>query len=81
MCETSKEERDEDGRVKKIIYRVDGTPMAVWAHPNGNTLEAFENYEKKLEEARKQYGHLFKQCTVDDFIAEKRREAELEWRE
>lgn len=63
---------------KAVVLAPDGTALSIMDRPGG--IGSIEDFHKELDEIRKQYGHLLKQQSLDEYLAERRLEAEREWR-
>lgn len=63
---------------KTVVLTQDGTALSVMERPEG--VGSIEDFHNELAEIRKQYGHLLKQQTLDEYLAERRIEAEREWK-
>ena len=61
---------------KSVVLTRDGTPLSVMERPEG--LGSIEDYHNDLVEIRKQYGHLLKRQSLDEYLAERHIEAEQE---
>lgn len=55
---------------KTVILTKDGATLSVMERPEG--LGSIDAYHQELIEVRKQYGHLLKQQSLDEYLAEKR---------
>ncbi len=65
-------------KLKTVLVTDDGHEFVISDRPEGTGT--IREYHKELVEFRKQYGYLLEKLSVDGFIAEKRLEAEREWR-
>lgn len=63
---------------KTVVLTRDGTALSVMERPEG--VGSIDDFHKELVEIRKQYGHLLKQHPLDEYLAERRLEAEREWK-
>lgn len=63
---------------KTVVLTRDGTALSVMERPGG--IGTIEDFHRELAEVRKQYGHLLKQQPLDEYLAERRLEAEREWK-
>jgi hypothetical protein len=61
---------------KNVVLTKNGTALSVMESPG--SVGSIENFHKKLVEIRKQYGHLLKRQSLDEYLAERRLEAERE---
>lgn len=63
---------------KTVVMTRDGTALSVMERPGG--IGSLDDFHMELAEIRKQYGHLLKRQAPDEYLAERRAEAEREWR-
>ncbi len=63
---------------KPVVFTLEGTALSVMERPGG--LGTIDDFHKDLIEIRKQYGHLLQQQSLDEYLAERRIEAEREWK-
>jgi hypothetical protein len=63
---------------KTVVLTRDGAALSVMDRPEG--IGSIEDFHRELAEVRKQYGHLLKRQSLDEYLAEKRLEAEREWK-
>ncbi len=63
---------------KTVALTRDGAALSVMGRPDG--VGSIEDFHKELVEIRKQYGHLLQQQSLDEYLAERRIEAEREWK-
>lgn len=61
---------------RTVIVAENGMEFSVMENP-----ERIENYDDLVKECRKHYGHLLDKFSFDDFLKERREEAEREWKE
>lgn len=62
---------------KTVILAKDGTPLSVMDRPKG--LGTYADYRRKVQNYRKQYGHLLDRQSLADFLAGRKDEAAREW--
>ncbi len=63
---------------KSVVLTRDGTALSVMERPGG--IGSIDDFHRELDEVRKQYGHLLNRQSFDEYFAERRVEAEREWK-
>lgn len=61
---------------KTVVLAKDGTPLSVMERPTG--LGTFEDYHRKVQKFRKQYGNLLDKQSFDEYLGERKKEAARE---
>lgn len=62
---------------KTVVVGKDGTAMSIMERPEG--LGTFADYHRKVRDYRKQYAHLLNKQSLDEYLVERKKEAEREW--
>ena len=63
---------------KTVVLTRDGVALSVMERPDG--IGSIEDFHRELDEVRKQYGHILNRQSLDQYLAERRIEAEKEWK-